>query len=561
MWKRAVVFLCRSTVFITTITESVIISEKPAETETRLPPTGHGNMLIINANLYTGTRFAEAVLIRNGIVECAGDNTTILRAAGDDAGIIRLDAGGSLVLPGLTDAHMHLVETGTELLMGQLRNFRSIREMVEGMRERCAGLPFLISGGWDEENFTEHRLPDRHDLDMISSDRPVMLFRFCHHVVSVNSFVIEKCGLEHAKDIPGGIIRRDGSGSPTGILLDRAIEYVGELRKELLSTIAEDAVIKATDYALSRGLTTLMPLDSDSVELNTCRNLAARNELKCRLRLFLSEVDFSALRSEDITNGMDSMLRVCGVKLFADGSFGGRTALLSAPYEDDDTTGLRLTGEKEIVRLMHLAMERGMMVAAHAIGDRAIEEVLIAARKAGITGKKLRLEHAALTPPHVLQLIGSLRPAVVVQPHFLVGDWWLPARLGERCSDCYLFHTFVEMGLNPVGSSDSPVEPLDPWTGMLCAVDRGKHAGVKIAEMTAGEAVDAETAVRMYTAWSGAASGEQGIIGMLEPGSYGDVVIMDEKSIEAAIRRPAVLLTAVAGHIVYRSAGCIMNVC
>ncbi len=514
-----------------------------------------GDLLIYNANLFTGMRYAEAVLIRKGVVECVGDNEMVLRAACNDDRLVRMNAGGSLVLPGLVDAHMHLLETGTEMIMGQLRNYGSIQHMVGEMRKRCAELPFLISGGWDEENFAERRLPDRHDLDAISRNKPVMLFRFCHHVVSVNSFVIEKCGLEHAADVPGGIIRRDASGVPTGVLLDRAMEAVLDLRRELISSIAEDAVRKATEYALSRGLTTLMPLDSDRLEFKTCRDMAARNELGCRLRLFLSAQDFESFLESRDADMHDDMIRVCGVKLFADGSFGGRTALLSTPYEDDQTTGLRLTDEVDMIRYMVMARERGMMVAAHAIGDRAIEEVLTAAEKAGMKGRYLRLEHAAFTPPRVIGKIDAFRPVMVVQPHFLVGDWWLPDRLGKRCMDCYLFRTFRDMGLMPVGSSDSPVEPLDPWSGILSAVDRGRHVGVRIADMTAGEALDPETAVLMYTAWAGAASGEIGKLGMLEPGSFGDAVMMSEKSIEDAIRTPSVMMTAVAGRIRFASGG------
>ncbi len=546
-----------SMVRITITTEASVGSGVSLSESGGLPERDDGNLLIYNAHLFTGIRHTEAVLIRNGIVECAGDNLSVLRAAAQDDRIRRIDAEGRLVLPGMVDAHMHLVETGVEMMMGQVRGYASIRKMVDDMRKRCLGIPFLISGGWDEENFVEHRLPDRYDLDMISADKPVMLFRFCHHVVSVNSFVIEKCGLERAPDIPGGITKRDESGSVTGVLIDRAMDNIAELRRELISSVAGDAVRVAVEYALSRGLTTLMPLDADSVEFETCMNMASGRELKCRLRMFLTAQYFATLGESGYAGNHDDMFHLCGVKLFADGSFGGRTAHLSAPYEDDPTSGLCLMDEEELVKHMTMARERGMMVAAHAIGDRAIESVLAAAEKTGLEGQNLRLEHVAFTPPGVIQKIGSFRPTVVVQPHFLVGDWWLPDRLGKRCSDCYLFRTFTSMGLRPVGSSDSPVEPLDPWTGIITAVDRGKHAGVRIADLTAGEALDPETAVLMYTAWAGAASGEEHKLGMLEPGSYGDAVMMAEKSIESAMSHPAVLMTVVAGRVRYKSADCV----
>ncbi len=519
--------------------------------EMRCMSRDNGSILVFNGRIFTGHRFVESILISDGRVVYAGSSGEITeKSAGQ--GIERLDAQGMIVLPGLTDSHMHLLETGTEMMMGTLKGYASIESMVSDLRNKCGKMPFLVSGGWDEENFSERRLPERKDLDRISTDAPVMLFRFCHHVVSVNSFVIERLGLEDAEDVDGGIVGHDSSGRMNGILIDRAIDYLLGYRSSLLQSIAADAMCLAADYAISRGITTLMSLDCDSLELQRCIELVSSKRMKCRLRLFLSKDTFSDyLASGAIPE--DDMFRVAGVKLFADGSFGGRTALLSKPYEDSNTSGLCLMDVGDLTEELRKAAAAGKMAAVHAIGDRAIANVLKAASDAQIPGNRLRIEHLALTPPEIVKRLSEFRPLLVVQPHFLVGDWWLPARLGDRAKHCYLFRTFAEKGLEPVGSSDSPVEPLDPWTGILSATDRGKHAGVEMSAITSSEAVDTIDAIKMYTAWSGKASNESGIIGSLEPGGYGDFIMMMEKDINALIRNSMVMRSYVGGRLVFEA--------
>ncbi|MBX8630997.1 MAG: amidohydrolase [Thermoplasmata archaeon YP2-bin.285] len=506
-------------------------------------------IVVHNANIFTGRGHAGAMLISEGRVMAIGDEEEILSAA-EGIACEKIDAGGNVVLPGLIDSHMHLLETGTEMLMGSLRDYRSIAALVKSLKERCSDLPFLISGGWDEENFEERRLPDREDLDKISTDRPVMLFRFCHHVVSVNSFVMERTGIERAGEVSGGIIGRDSSGRPNGILYDRAIDHILDYRKQLISGIAEQAVEMAARYAASKGITTLMPLDADDLEFRKCREMVSSGRIPCRIRMFLSHDTFMDYLKVPPAVEND-FFRVSGVKIFADGSFGGRTALLSEPYADSGTAGLQLAGVEEMSAAMSAAVSAGKIVAVHAIGDRAIINTLNAASLSGIPSHLLRIEHVALTPPAVVEALSAFRPHLVVQPHFLVGDWWLQRRLGSRAEQCYLFRTFLRKGMEPAGSSDSPVEPLDPWTGILAAVDRGRHAASPMADLAPSERLSPEEALKMYTTWAGKSTNEEGRLGTLEEGSYADFVIMEEKSVDNLIQNSRVLMTFVAGSRIY----------
>lgn len=508
--------------------------------------------LLITGSVFTGRRYVGAIVAREGKIVFSGSRKDAEEHWDCEA---RIDHGDGLVLPGLIDSHMHLSHTGISLLSADLKGSASIGEMTGRVRQIVETQGFAVATGWDQEMFMEKRYPVAADLDSISPDRPMILYRFCTHVAVVNSKVLQLTGVgSSTPDPPGGIVGRDQNGIPNGLFFDTAIEkYIYPIEGELTKSMLSESLRVAMDHAVSLGLTTLMPVNVDMDELNELLHLKSAAGLKCRLRIFLSADAFKrtgdrAYRSDD------DMLKVCGIKLFADGAFGTRTALLSEPYDDMDTRGLALMEQSEMEGLMRKASAKGLIVAVHAIGDRAVENALLAASGLKLTSPWIRVEHAALTPEGVRKKLSEVKPTMVVQPHFLVGDWWLPKRLGRRCSDCYLFRTFTEMGLAVAGSSDSPVEPLNPWSGILSAIDRGRHSGTEMAGITAHEALLPEDALRMYTVNGGQASGEAGKLGMLEVGSFADAVFLGEREFnEVTAASPKLLATMVGGRIVYSS--------
>lgn len=509
--------------------------------------------LQISGRIFTGRRYVESVVVKKGMIVFSGSRGEAEARWRCDASI---DHGNRLVLPGLIDSHMHLSLTGINLQSVSLKGSGSIEEMIRRVTPVVERNGFAVATGWDQEMFDERRYPAAEDLDNVSNDKPMILYRFCTHVAVVNSRVLHLTGVgKDTPDPPGGIIGRDVDGNPDGLFFDTAIEkYIYPIEAELTRSMLEDAIRCAIDHAVSRGLTTLMPVNVDIDELNAIEHVQSSSGLKCRLRLFLSADAFEHMENGALSGTNGDAMRICGLKLFADGAFGTRTALLSAPYADMETRGLALMRQDEMERLMEEAARKGMIVAVHAIGDRAVLNVLEAASKLKLTSPQIRIEHAALTPEAVIGKLSEIRPTLVVQPHFLVGDWWLPRRLGDRSRDCYLFRTYRGLGLMVAGSSDSPVEPLDPWTGILSAIDRGRHSGSEMADMTAGEELDPEDAVGLYTAAAGIASDEAGRLGMLEEGSLADAVFMGNVELdERTAASPEVLATMVGGSIVYRS--------
>lgn len=511
---------------------------------------GEGTLLV-TGRIFTGTRFVESIVVRDGRIAFAGPAEDASRMNCE-----RTIHHDGVVIPGLIDSHMHLAATGLNMLGVDIRGSESINDLAGRAGEMVNRFGFAVASGWDQELFREKRYPTARDMDAASCDRPVILYRFCSHAAVVNTHVLRLTGVDrHTPDPEGGIIGRDASGEPDGMFFDTAIEkHVYPVEAGLTRTLGKRAVKVAADYAVTRGLTTLMPLNTDRDELEAIAEAWKEGGLKCRLRIFLSRQAFESSAAEVLPDS-GGMLRISGLKLFADGAFGSHTALLSSPYNDMDTCGLALTGEEEMERLMRLASEKRMLVAVHAIGDKAAENVLNAAARLGLTSPEVRIEHIAYTPHEVLELLTKVRPTLVVQPHFLVGDWWLTKRLGERSRDCYMFRTYSEMGLTVVGSSDSPVEPLDPWTGILAATDRGRHAGVEISSLTAKEAIDIVQAVCMYTVNAGQASAEGGLLGTLEQGAFADAVFMDGELDAETAKFPAIAGTMVGGRIVYAADG------
>lgn len=509
-----------------------------------------GDLLVIG-RIYTGRRYVGCVVVKNGLIEFCGSREAAEKEWECER---RIECDG-VVIPGLIDSHMHLAATGQHMMGVDLRGCRSIAEMTDRASALVGEQGSAVAGGWDQELFSEGRYPTAADLDRISPDRPVILYRSCSHAAVVNTHVLKLAGVSaETPDPPGGIIGRDRNGVPDGMFFDSAIEkHLRPLENTLTSSTLEKAVEKAAAYAVGRGLTTLVAMNADADEVEAIRKAVERGGVKCRVRIFLSRDAFDGLQNIG-SFGDEAVARIAGLKLFADGAFGGHTALLSERYSDADTCGLSLMPGEEMEKYMREAAPKGLIVAVHAIGDRAAEVALSAASRAGLTAPKVRLEHAALTPENVLLLLSKVRPALAVQPHFVVSDWWLGKRLGERCRSCYLFSTYMSMGLIVAGSSDSPVEPLDPWTGILAAMDRGAHSSVEMAEITASEALDVHEALSMYTVNGGYAVGEGERLGSLERGAHADAVFLENRELDmATAEKPAILATMVGGNIVYSS--------
>ena len=483
-------------------------------------------------------RAAEAMLVCGGRVAYVGAAEVVERAC-SALGCDEVDVNRGVVMPGLIDAHMHLTGYSLQEKSLDLRGVGSVEELRERLREfasRWRGSA-IIGRGWDQERFPDKRMPTRYDIDDVVPDRPVLLIRVCGHVGVANTAALRALGYLDSRDED---VLRGPDGSPTGLLresaLTRALRQLEPPPEEYIGYVEEGA-----RKALSMGLTAVGFMNAPLKLLPFLVDSARRGRLRLRLRLYLDLDALPAIKALGLPGGFgDDMVRVEGVKVFADGSLGARTAYLSEPYSDDPgNRGLRLVDEGSLASIISEASRLGLDVAVHAIGDAALDVVLAAARRAG--SDNVRVEHALVVRDDQLAALRGFR--VSAQPRFAASDApWIASRLGARVRLAFRYREMARAGAVLGLSTDAPVEPLDPRQTIYAAMTALREP------FTVAEALD------LYTRGSAAVLREPDV-GTLEPGSLADFVVADRDPLEISspeeVLRLGFLATYVGGARAY----------
>ena len=492
----------------------------------------------INGKVYVSfkpLRVVEGLLVSGERVLYVGPSSVVALLAKSLGGdIVNLE--GRVVVPGFVDAHVHVDSLGLYISTLDLRGVKSIRELKEKLREYANVMrtQWIVGHGWDQELFEEKRWPTRFDLDEVVLDRPVLLTRICLHAGVLNTRALEVTGL-----LGGGVegVLTDPGGNPTGVVVEKALEIAREKFRETLGV--EDYVEllrSAQDHLLLHGVTTVGFVNCELPVFKALLELWRRRELRIRVRVYLKPADggvdvLGVLRSLGVKAGFgDEWLRIMGVKLFVDGGLGARTAWLSEPYSDDESTsGLPLMSREELQKISRIVDESGLQLAVHAIGDKAVRTVLdVYSELLNTRYLRHRVEHASLLKDDDLELMRDLGAVAVVQPHFIVSDWWAKSRLGEqRVKWLYRFKSLVEAGVPLAFSTDAPVEPVNPWETVYAAVTRGKYEKVPFYLDTAHESLNVIESLHAYTYGSAYALHSEESLGTLEPGKLADFVVLD----------------------------------
>jgi predicted amidohydrolase YtcJ len=481
----------------------------------------------VDGRVYTGRRKVEAVLVDDGRVVVAGSSEEVRRHR--PTGTATRSLSQRVLIPGLVDSHCHVRSSVLTAHGVDLRPSRSVNDMVDRLREAALARPSgpILGWGWDETGFPMARYPMRDDLDQVSVHRPVIAFRRCLHVAAANSEALRVMHLDGAApDPPGGHLGRVGANLD-GLLYDEAVSHARPIEGRCFAGL-EAELRRWFDEAAARGVTTVVAMSADIDELRTIQSVYQSAPCPVRVRAYVRPDQLAPLESSPEMRTSNE-LRVVGVKVFADGALGARTAWLSEPYDDaPEERGECLLEPSQLSEIAREAADRQLGIAVHAIGDRAVRQTLRVFHSEPPYGTP-RIEHASLTPPELLPEFAAVRPALVVQPSFLVSDTWIPQRLGaQRARWAYAFRYLIGLGLHVAGSSDSPVEVMDPWVGMAAAT--APRPGPSEAErLTAAEAFS------MYTREAGAALREPEI-GSLEAGSFADMVLVQARDWPAALR-------------------------
>jgi predicted amidohydrolase YtcJ len=531
------------------------------------------DLVIVNANVHTMDARqpgAQAVAVYGNRVAAVGTTEEIKRFVGAHTRIV--DAKGALVLPGFNDAHVHFLSGGFQLSSVDLRDAATPQEFAERIRRFAEKLPagrWITGGDWDHERWPGTPLPTKELIDSFTKDRAVFVNRLDGHMALANSYALKLAGVTRdTPDPPGGLIVRDAkTGEPTGILKDAAQDAVWKVFPEHSFDEKLDAARAATNHAAAHGVTSVQDM-SAGTDVSVYQSLLNRGELKTRIYAVTRIPDWESLRNVGILRAFGSdMLRIGGLKGFADGSLGSTTALFFEPYNDAPTTrGLPaddMFPEGVMLKRVEAADAAGLQVMIHAIGDKANDTILSIYEQVikdhGARDRRFRIEHAQHLRPQDIARFGRDHVVASMQPYHCIDDGrWAEKRIGhERAKSTYAFRTLLDTGATLAFGSDWTVAPLDPILGIYAATTRRTLDGKNPQGWIPEQKISVEESVRAYTVGSAFAEFAERSKGTLANGKLADIVILDRdifKLDPVEIENVRVVLTITDGRIVYEAA-------
>lgn len=520
---------------------------------------------------------AEAVGIKDGMVAVVGSDKEVLALQRKHTQLI--NAAGKSVLPGFHDSHLHLygyaLNKGRMVLEG-LTGIDALQDrLIKHIKRISPPVGAWITGrGWDQTGYLEGRMPNRHDLDRVTTDFPILLLRKCGHVSVLNTRALQQAGIfDNPPEVLGGMIEMGEDGKPTGILKESAMDLARPPAGDLSAAGAKRLIAIAANDFVQAGLTSVQTDDlgafsGEPQELfRAYREMAAEGQLPLRVNeqiLITSPDKLKTLIAMGYTSGFgDDRFRIGSLKILADGSFGGRSAWLRAPYTDDpDNLGIALHTRELLNELVCIAHQAGMQVAAHAIGDGAIDAMLEVFREAQAkcpaAAPRFRIIHASLLAPDLLDRMQAQGVAADIQPGFVSSDLpFIQNRLGkQRAKLAYCFRDFLIRQIPLAGSSDCPVEDYRPLSGIHHAVCRQDHDGRPPEGWLPEQKLTLHEALHLYTLGAAYNAFEENLKGSLVPGKLADLVLLSgdiEATPKEAIKELTVEQTIVGGQTVYAS--------
>lgn len=536
----------------------------------------NGELILINGDFVTQDPAyprATAVAIRGGRYLAVDDDDHVLLHSW--RGVPVIDLEGRKVLPGLTDSHIHLLGWALSRRQLSLVDAGSLTELKQRLSERVAASPlgrWVVGQRWNETEWPDARVPTRFDLDAVSPENPVLLWRTDLHMAVANSRALDRAGITaETVDPVGGLIRRCDHGEPDGVLLDTAVGLV----TAVIPAPTEEESLAALRDGLGElhrlGLTGVHAFPgvagvSGALGFRAFQRLEAAGELTARVWMLLPGENLDDAIDLGLRTGMGSeMLRVGHLKFFADGSQGARSAWVSEPYEDVPGCGFPVVPPEDLGDAARRADQSGLAVAIHAIGDRANHE-LIQALEPVFKGRAEaettlptaphRIEHAQMLQTEDVLRMGRLGLVGSVQPIHVTDDFLMAERsVGERAGMLYRFSDIQRAGVTLSFGSDGPVADINPFFGIHAAATRQRRDGRPAGGWFPTQRLSVADALRGYTFGPAIASGLRAELGSITPGKLADLVVVDRDILAIPaedIPDTRVLMTIVGGDVVYR---------
>ncbi|MCP1848125.1 MULTISPECIES: amidohydrolase [unclassified Bradyrhizobium] len=521
--------------------------------------------------------FVEAVAVANGKILAVGASEDINHLRGPQTETIELD--GRVAVPGLNDAHMHLLPLGLAMQSINLRPESGVGSIAEILRRVAAAAAtkkpgdWIVGRGYDHNELTERRHPTAEELDHVSPDNPVFVGRTCGHVGVASTQALRKAGIEQDTPNPSGGLIEKRAGKLTGLVAENAMTMITSAMPSPGKATLMSAIERAGKFMLSQGFTSVMDaavgMRAGLVEVDAYEELARAGRLPLRVWVCLygnAGGIGDAAHAKGFCFGREvGLLRYGAMKVFADGSAGSLTAAMSRPYRAgaSENRGIFIYSDEQ----MHWRLEHfhrlGYQLAIHAIGDAAIEQVLSGMEKLDtldnpVRERRHRIEHCGWLTDDQLGRMAKVGIDPVPQPIFIYefGELYV-TNLGQEAADSsYPMQKWLKAGLHPAASSDAPVCTTDPFKNLFTMVTRmtkRHHVTGGAERLTLEEAVHAYTALGAYTQFA------ENEIGRLAPGLAADIAILSHDIFSMPIERVETDvrcdMTLLAGQIVFDRAG------
>jgi predicted amidohydrolase YtcJ len=506
-------------------------------------PAAKADLIVINARVYTvddSRPRASAFAVRNGRIVFVGSDREARYLAGASTRV--MDAKGQTVIPGMVDAHAHLLGLGTSLRNVQLAGSKTYDEVIAKVVARAKNAKpgeWILGRGWDQNLWPDKKFPTQEALTRAVPDHPVVVTRIDGHAVLANAMAMKAAGVSAAtRDPDGGRIERAADNSPAGVFVDNAMGLINRAIPGATQAQTRDAIIAAVAEANRWGLVGIHDAGASQRTIDIYESLAREGRYNLRNYVMVSGDSADVRHYFGIgprSALYDGHLWVRSIKLYADGALGSRGAALLAPYSDDHAnSGLLVTPPAEIQRIATAALRRGFQVGVHAIGDRGNRVVLdaydAALKAVPVADHRFRVEHAQVISLQDIPRFAQLGVIPSMQASHQTSDMrWAEVRVGpERIKGAYAWRSLLNTGVVIPNGSDFPVEEVNPLISFHSAVSRQDATNWPPGGWYPEQAMTREEALRAMTIWPAYAGFQEKSMGSITPGKYADFVILDK---------------------------------
>ncbi len=530
----------------------------------------NADLLLLDARVITMNEkqpSAQAIAIRADRIVWVGSNDEAKRLYPQPARSI--DLHGATILPGIIDAHTHLINLGQSLVRLNLKDAATEKDMVERVKKRVASAApdeWILGWGWDEGKWASN-YPSNRLLSEVSPKNPVFLVGLHTFAALANKRALELAGITRDTQDPenGKILRDEKTGEPTGILLNRAQTLIEKHIPAMTLVQVKRAIQLAARECVRNGLTSVHEAQVTPIMIQAFRELVQEDRLPIRIYAMLDGADKN-LVDEWLQRGPEidphHRLTIRAIKVFADGALGSRGAALLEPYTDaPQTKGVMTTSQSGVYSLTLQSLHHGFQVCTHAIGDAANRSVLDAYSQAlhdtpEERDPRLRIEHAQVLAPEDIPRFVKLGVIASMQPTHCTSDMpWAEKRLGpQRIKGAYAWRSVKDTGAHLPLSSDFPGETLNPFYGIYAAVTRQDPEGNPPGGWHPEQRLTLDEALRGYTVEAAYAGLEEQVKGSIENGKLADLTVISNDITKISLKELLslrVLKTLVGGKIVY----------